>query len=340
MTAGLDILYPHAGGRGWDTVTTMVDLAGELLCGTVHRLDGSTRPSVARRLLGRLPRRRGARDCLVVAPQPMQLSYLLGLRTLRGYRRIVAWVIDSFWDDRIPQVAQGRGHFDHVCITDFELVRAWQERTKTPVSWLPFGADVLGHGAASGQRPVDLQMVGRQPSAWADEDVVAAAGRTRGVTVASHVPYVDADPAANQQALRDAMGRAKFTLSFTNRLSPASYTHTSREYLTGRWTEALAVGATVAGVAPACHATDVLLWPEATLDLGRTDLADGMGIVAAAASEWTPARARLNHRMALERLDWRPRLRELASLLDREAPVLDAELARLDEAIASARAAS
>ena len=84
-----------------------------------------------------------------------------------------------------------------------------------------------------------------------------------------------ADPVANQASLMERLSRAKFTLSFSNAVSPASYTHPTREYLTGRWTDALASGAVVAGIAPACAATAELLWPAATLELATVDRADG-----------------------------------------------------------------
>ena len=43
------------------------------------------------------------------------------------------------------------------------------------------------------------------------------------------------------------LAQAKFTLSFSNLVSPDVQTHPKREYITGRWTDALSAGATVVG---------------------------------------------------------------------------------------------
>jgi hypothetical protein len=115
-------------------------------------------------------------------------------------------------------------------------------------------------------------------------------------------------------------------LAFSNAVSPAPYTHPTREYLTGRWTDALACGAVVAGIAPACAATAELLWPGATLELDTVDRAQGIRRIAAAVSGWAPQTASDNHRKALERLDWRWRFQELAASLSIESERLDAEI--------------
>lgn len=129
------------------------------------------------------------------------------------------------------------------------------------------------------------------------------------------------------------MASAKFTLSFSNRVSPAPYTHPTHEYLTARWTDALASGAIVAGVAPRCAATNELLWPEALLDLGTVDRRRGLEIIAEATSAWAPARAQLNYRRGLERFDWRWRFQQLARTVGITSGRLNAEVAELEAAI-------
>ncbi len=330
----LRIVYPHAGGRGWDTVTTMVHLSARLLGGEVHQLGGF--PSMARQALGMLPRRTGRDDCLLICPEPYALTYVLGMdHLLRGHRRVVAWIVDSFWDDRIPHVARHRGHLDHLFITDYELLDSWQRQTGVETSWLPFGADVLGRGRDDADRPFDLQVIGRQPDPWSDAATTVAAGERVGVRIAPTIPYLDGDPEGNQEGLRRGLARAKFTLAFSNGAAPAGYTHHTREYVTGRWTEALAVGSTVAGIAPRCHAAEAQFWPGATLELGTTERARGLDVIGEAVSSWTPQAAVLNYRMALRRLDWRWRLAQLAEALDRPAPLLDVELATLRQRLDS-----
>lgn len=324
----LRILYPHAGGRGWDSVTTMVQLAARLLDGQVTQLEGF--PSRARKSLGLLPRRRGGGDCLIIAPEPFSLSFLLDLdHVVRGHRRVVAWVIDSFWDDRVPHMARHRGHLDRLFVNDAEVAESWERQTGVETTPLPFGADVLRRGRPGGARPQDLQIVGRQPATWADTEATQRAATAAGIRLAPPVPYVDGDSEANQEGLRRAMTESKFTLAFSNGAAPARYTHPTLEYITGRWTEALTVGSTVAGIAPRCRAADHLLWPGATLELGTIDRDAALPLIREAAEAWRPADAVHNYRMALQRLDWRWRLRELADALGRPTPLLDAELVEL-----------
>jgi hypothetical protein len=324
----LTIAYTHPGGRGWDTVTLMAELAARLLGAELLRFVNDvpyTKAFAARDLL---PRHRVSGTCLVIAPQPAQLGALLESPLLgRRFEVVAGYVIDSFWTDRIPRLARGRGRFDHLFVTDGELAADWTTITGTPTTWLPFASDVMGLPAPA-ERPVDLQRVGRQPGAWDDDDTTAAAAARLGLVFRGRPPYAG-DPAANQAGLTTAMASAKYTLSFSNAVSPAPYTHPSREYLTGRWTDALACGATVAGIAPHCDATRELLWPGATLELSSTDREAGLAEIAAAAASWTPERAVTNHRLALERLDWRHRFKVVADTLGLTAPVLDTELSEL-----------
>ena len=52
--------------------------------------------------------------------------------------------------------------------------------------------------------------------------------------------------------------------------------------------------------------------------------------VAEAVTAWTPEQARHNHRMALQRLDWRHSLKRIAQAMSVATPALDEELARID----------
>ena len=46
------------------------------------------------------------------------------------------------------------------------------------------------------------------------------------------------------------LSKTKFALAFSNRANPTMQTHPEREYITGRWTDSLASGSTVAGIPP------------------------------------------------------------------------------------------
>jgi len=141
------------------------------------------------------------------------------------------------------------------------------------------------------------------------------------------------DATANQAALMHSLSLAKFVLAFSNKVSPASYTHPTREYLTGRWTDSLASGAVVAGIAPKCAATSELLWPGATLELGTLDLDEGVERISDAVRSWDPEIARENHRRSLSALDWRWRFKELADALDVRPGRLEADLETLAGAL-------
>jgi hypothetical protein len=85
----------------------------------------------------------------------------------------------------------------------------------------------------------------------------------------------------------------------------------------------------VAGVAPGAPDGRRLLWPGATLELGGVGRDQGLKVVEAALRDWTPARAKENHRQALERLDWRWRFAEIADVLGEAPARLVAELDEL-----------
>jgi len=238
---------------------------------------------------------------------------------------LAGWVIDSFWLERIPHSVRRGGHFDQLFVADKDVIGHWSDATGLPVSWLPWGSDVLRLGSGDGDRPVDLQRLGRQPAGWEDDDATRRACEAAGLRFEGR-PAMRDDATANQAELMRSLSRAKFVLAFSNAVSPAGYTHPTREYLTGRWTDSLASGATVAGIAPKVAATTEILWPGALLELGGTDLAQGIEQIANAVAGWDPQLALENHRRALESLDWRWRFKQLAAALNVQSERLDAEL--------------
>lgn len=330
----LEIVYVDPTGVGYHPVLYMVKLAVELFDATLtilYRQD----LNMLQKAAGLIPRTRTGQPCLLIAPSPASLVHLSQIEGWRTrYGRIVAWVFDSFWVDHIPRFARATDHFDHVFVTEKEDLTTWRETLRGPVTWLPWGADALNLGSDNPDRSIDVFRIGRQPPAWEDDEVSARACAERGLRFQGRPPNHD-DAVDNQQALMAIFRQAKFTLSFSNAVSPAGYTHPKRQYITARWTDALASGAVVAGIPPAGESTSDLLWDEALLDLGTVDRTAGADIIAQAVRAWTPDRARINHRRSLERLDWRLRFQELKKALGVSAPRLDAELARLQQRIAS-----
>ncbi len=169
---------------------------------------------------------------------------------------------------------------------------------------------------------------GRQPEAWQDDDRTRDAAERLGLTFEGRPPF-DTDSSVNQANLRAALQRSKFVLAFSNAVSPSSYTHPTREYLTGRWTDALAAGTAIAGVAPA--SASYTLWPGATVEIDPMNLARGLEQVKSAVAAWTEETPPALQSQAQATLDWRLRLRDIAAVLsdDPLPPVLEQELAML-----------
>jgi hypothetical protein len=283
-----------------------------------------------------LPRKRSNQACLLICPSPADLGRILLVRDWRKtYGRIVAWVYDSFWTQWIPPWVRVSRVFDHVFVTEREDLNNWRQTLRAPVDWLPWGSDVLNFGSSNPVRQLDLVRFGRQPREWDDDLANARACESLGLTFHGRPPSFS-DATENERGLMGMLSNTKFALAFSNRANPTMQTHPEREYITGRWTDALASGATVAGVPPRSETVQSLLWPEALLDLGTIDQADGLKVIASAVREWTPERAQLNYIRSLETLDWRWRFKTLAEALYTHSSDLDAELARLQNVIRSA----
>ena len=327
----LDILYIRAGGNGWGPIDQLADLTARLLEGNLVTLQDEGEVSIARKLLGQLPRHRsGRRTLLVLASNPAHLAYAARLRHwLPGYRTTAAWVIDSFWSDRISRMARDRGHFDHIFITDRELQEEWASTTGTQIHWAPWGTDTLAIDELPTERPVDMLRIGRQPAAWDDDRRTAEAAAAVGLTFEGR-PAMDPDPAVNQQNVRSALLRSKFVLAFSNLVSPANYTHPTRDYVTGRWTDALGTGAAVIGTAPV--SAEYLFWPGATAEISPYDLSHGLERVRDLAQMWDPSKSIANWLRARESLDWRWRLRDISESLGLVGlSQLDRELSQLSK---------
>lgn len=325
----IDVLYVRPGGSGWGPVDVLARLAARLLEGRLVEVEDRGAASWAQRASVLLPRGRRARGrrLLVLAGNPAALA-LAARRDLwwPGHESTAAWIVDSFWTDRIAGIARHRPHFDRLFVTDPDLVDEWSALTGRPVDALPWGSDTLAVAADDGSRPVDLLRLGRQPEAWDDDARTAREAQDRGLVFQGRPPS-SPDPLQNQEAVRTALAQARLVLAFSNLVSPAPYTHPTRDYLTGRWTDALAAGCRVAGVAPRSAAT--LLWPEATLEVSPDSRADAWPVLAEAAA-WTPERAAEQRRRARRELDWRLRLQRLCTAMGWPLPpTLDAELAAL-----------
>jgi hypothetical protein len=338
--ASIHVVYPDPGGEGYLCIFHMARLAAKLLNGELVVVQPGN-PALADKLSGIfLPRKRSRVSCLLICPSPVDLSRILLVQNWRKtYGRIVAWVFDSFWTEWIPPWVRASRIFDHVFVTEREDLNHWRQTLRAPVDWLPWGADVLNLGSANPVRQLDLVRFGRQPKEWNDDQINAQACQSLGLTFHGRPPSFS-DATENERGLMGMLSNTKFALAFSNRANPTIQTHPEREYITGRWTDALASGATVAGIPPRSESVQSLLWPEGLLDIGTVDQTKGLKVIASAALEWTPERAQLNYRRSLETFDWRWRFKMLAEALDTQSSNLDAELARLKSIIRSAQLTS
>lgn len=327
------IIYANPESPSWNVITVVARLAARLLEAELIEVSLPHARVKRRRVFGKLPRRRGREPLLVIAPEPVDLNAVLRADTwVRGYGPVAGWVVDAWWEDRIPQVARG-GFYDLLYVTEREFVPTWHDRTGADVRWLPQGTNALDWGSPGADRPVTLQRVGRQPSDWDDDDTSREALEGAGLTFGGRPPFAP-EPEDSMAGLLRQLAMARFSLAFSPRADPQAYTHPTHDYMTGRWTDSLAAGAVVAGVAPRTASVSELLWPGALLELPSVSRADGLAVLAEANARWTEEIASTNHLHALERLDWRWRIRQVAADLSVETTTLDRELERLDERIA------
>lgn len=314
----IDLLYIKPRGFGWAPISELARLATRLLGARLVVVDDRGEVSTVVKLSSYLPRRRsGSRSLFVLAPNPAHLAYAARMNQwLRGYESTAAWVIDSFSTEWIARFAQRR-QFDQIFITDRDLMDEWHARTATPIHWAAWGSDTLDRPEVVPVRPHDVLRLGRQPTAWADDTLTAQACAAEGIGFAT-TPRMSGDEVVDYSNVRRGLGATKFVLAFSNLVSPGEYTHHTREYVTARWVDALAAGATVAGRAPAI-ARD-MFWDGATIEVDPWHRVSGVKVLAEAVEKWTPAVAERNIALARERLDWRLRLRDIVTTCGWETP--------------------
>lgn len=327
----VDLWVAVPADAGWEPMRRMTALLAAYLDTNLRILpqnDGNR----LRARIGELTyrNRRDGGQAVVVAANPGDLVSALGNGVSGRYRRVVGWVIDSFWSERIPHAARSGKVFDHVFVTDAQDVPEWLAAGVPSVSVLPWGTDAWGmHASERGStRKLDLLRVGREAPPWEDEDRVARAGEDHGLTFHGRPPF-GSSSAEGSEILHRYLSRSRSVLAFSNSVSQANYTHKHREYLTARWTDSLAHGCLVVGRRPRSTSADELLWPEATLDLDPTDVEAGMVVLADALRRWTPEDAERRSLRALAHLDWRLRFRTLFADLGLDSPALDRDLAAM-----------
>ena len=334
--APLDIYWVARPGRGWRPVAELAELAARHLGGRLIVVSFDGAGFLKRVRIGLAPQRgRAAGRALLIASEPSDLLRLYGGdKPVPRYDMMAAWIIDAFQTDVIPN-RQITSRFDLIAQATAHDLDHYAKRFGDRARHLPIGADVWGRGGHEGARGVDLLRFGRQPEAWRDDEISAAAAAAAGVRFQGRPDYVE-DPAEERRIVDAALRQAKYVLASSNLVAPHVGTHPTKEYITLRWMTSLAQGATMFGVQPLTDpAMSNLLWPEATVHVETADLAENLAAVKALAADWRPELAKLNHLRALERLDWRWRFKTLAEWLELKTPALDAELAEISARISA-----
>ncbi len=325
-------------GFGWHTVVQMVDLATRLFDGEFHSLP-SCRPNLLKKLrlmALRAPRHDSAVSVFVVR-HPGEIA-LLGYvpEFFSKPQRRVLWIIESHQTTWLPH-KRTLDQFDTVVFTQRYDTPFYENLLGKRALWLGSGSDVLALGSAGSDRPIDVQRVGRQPAEWDDDERTRVACESRALRFCGRPPFVQEPEQQQRTLLENHYGRAKYCVAHSNLVSPAVNTHPTKEYITARWTDALAAGSIVAGVPPWSD-IDLIDWPGALLPFDRIDLEHNVEALAEAVAAWDPTQPLRNHLHALQRLDWRWRLAQLAEHLDLDPAPLRLELAQLTDRIAALEA--
>jgi len=323
--------------HGWSPIQYMVSLAAELMDAQVLNIANDKPSNISKIwsiLNGRSRNPRTHASCMLICTGPGDLIRFLDIHDWRRrFEYLTAWIIDSFWLNHIPMTLRISKPFDHLFVTSEEDADQWKKRTRTPVAWIPWGTDALRLGGSADNREYDATRVGRQPPEWDDDLVALNDAKSFGIKYRGRPNGDGLTTLENHRLLMKVYGNSKYIIAFSNAVNPENYTHPRREYLTGRWVDAIGCGAIVAGVTPRGRNTEELLWSGATLDFGSTHRNTGLPILAEALKDWRPEMAVNNHKMALKKLDWRWRFRRIAEVIGISPLRLTAELDLLRERI-------
>lgn len=336
ITQATRIFYAANDQAGWAPVNHMVDLACRLLNARSCDLSMSRLPPlrrIHRTVLA--PPRGGEGGDIFILRHPAELLNVLGhpgFGEKRAFRAV--WIIDSFWTRALVKpVKRLLSYFDLVVYTRHGDGDFYKDLCADRAVWLGWGTDALDLGRSGGERPWDILRVGRQPPPWDDDARTEAACALRGLCFHGRPPFGSSPITQQRDLMQDWYANTKFLIAHSNLAAPAPYTHPEKDYITARWTDALACGAVVAGVQPAGDLT-LIDWPEAMLNFDQVNLAENLGQIQEAHRSWTPKIAARNRLEALRRLDWRWRIAKLAQILQCGTETLKVELMRLDAEIA------
>lgn len=321
---------------GWSSIKHMISLMSELFESAVIKLPEYS-PNKSHKIRHFLAKKRKRNetegyDLLIISTNLGAASNFFSLKQEKhSYNKIGIWVIDSSFTNHIPFLASSK-YFDHLFITSGNDISVYQEKTNIETSFLGYGSDVLRLGGPNEDRKIDVLRVGRQPSRFENDEDNENKFRSLNLRYQGR-PSFDA---SYIDLLKKHYLQSKYVLAHSNLADESSHTHPDKEYITTRWTDALACGCTLLGQQPKSdYAYKNDLWPGSVIDIDSSDkCTDGSNLVDRL-KNWSPEIAKYNYMMALKNLDWRWRFKELSEFFGIDCKKLEDELSDIEKLISS-----
>ena len=329
------IFYNSDGGIGWEPIKHMIGIGLRVFNAQFIDLSKS-KPSFASRLRTTLihPPIGGEGGDIFIARRPHDLQYYVSHPSFLDKRKFRAiWIIDScFTEEWMKPTRRLLSHFDLVGYTRFRDSDFYSHLCGNRAVYLGWGTDALRISAISSKRNIDILRVGRQPKQWDDDDQTAQACGALSLTFQGRPPMVDDYRKSYNDLIANWYSQSKVVIAHSNIASPVSYGHASKEYITARWTDSLACGASIAGVQP-LQDIDLVNWDGALIHFDQIDLEENLLQISEFLQNWTAKNAETNKLEALRRLDWRWRFDLIARRLECGTQILDHELSSLQSTI-------
>lgn len=320
---------------GWSPISHMQKLLAEMTASEIEDISARKSNRLHSLYYRYAPRVRSSEDnvaLFITATAYGARKFVPVAKALGGFSRTAIWIIDSFWTDASArEKALIDKHFDLVAYMQAYDDEVYHDLFGSRAIRLEWGSDVLSLGTAGAKRDIDFLRIGRQPADWDDDAITGKDCADRGIKFHGRPPMMSTVDDFSH-LMREFYSNTKFILANSNIAAPAHYTHPTKAYMTGRWTDALACGASVAGIPPEGD-TSLLDWPEALLRFPSLDRRVGLDVIEAAKSAWTPGVAVRNHLGALRQLDWRWRFKKLLSALEVRSASLEKEIGEIQQRI-------
>ncbi|GAB2904232.1 hypothetical protein GCM10027027_20010 [Neomicrococcus lactis] len=336
LPKSLDVITVGNATRGWGPIERLSTLAAEVF--SAQLITVPARKSVSRLFWAKagVPRNKGkdsGKSALLIVGVPGQLFALLEDPLWLGrYEQVAVWVIDSFWNERIPKALRGTRRIDWIWVTDSNDVPDWKSHFGNRVGVLPWGTDALRinteYSVAS--KHIDLLRVGRQPLEYDDDVLTLSDASQLGINFAGR-PAFGSDESESQRNLYRALATTKSVLAFSNLVDGSKYTHPTKEYVTGRWLDALASGAAIGGAFPNTETSRSLVPEVGRFDVNALDRSRGLGEVRSWLQSWSEDKASVLRKHAVDHLDWRYRLASIDAHLDLGSRQLKEEIQQLKQ---------